>query len=75
MTGPASALLEDRRITWTPRLEDLGASQTFAVEVSDGRGGTDVLTWQVEVPNRGPTIDGEPVLTAQARQSYRYRPG
>ncbi len=75
VTGPASALLEDRRITWTPRLEDLGASQTFAVEVSDGRGGTDVLTWQVEVPNRGPTIDGEPVLTAQARQSYRYRPG
>ena len=40
----------------TPDLGDLGQSYEFAVEVSDGRGGTDQLAWQVSVPNRAPEI-------------------
>ncbi len=74
VTVPAAALLEDQRLTWTPALGDLGRRHQFSVEVSDGRGGTDTLSWEVEVPNRPPSIESEPRLTAQARQSYSYSP-
>lgn len=73
VAGPATALLEDRRITWTPALGDLDRSHGFSVEVSDGRGGMDSLTWEVEVPNRAPEISSDPPLEAQSRQSYSYR--
>ncbi len=59
-------------LSWSPNLGDLGESYEFAVEVADGRGGTDQLTWQVGVPNRAPEISSEPVIEASVGQGYTY---
>jgi len=63
-------------IVWTPTEDDLGPN-TVVVQVSDGRGGTDLQTFTLEVvdefANNPPVVTSEPITVAVAEVAYEYR--
>ena len=67
---------ETGEISWTPTEEDLGPNDVV-VQVSDGRGGTDLQTYVLEVidefANNPPVITSEAITVAVAEVAYEYR--
>ena len=67
---------ETGEISWTPTEEDLGPNDVV-VQVSDGRGGTDLQTYVLEVidefANNLPVITSEAITVAVAEVAYEYR--
>ncbi|WP_353929182.1 putative Ig domain-containing protein [Okeanomitos corallinicola TIOX110] len=66
----------DGFLSFSP-LTDLQPSYDFTVEVSDSRGGTDVQTFTVEVPNfienRPPTFTSTPIIESNIGEEYSYQ--
>ena len=64
-------------LVWTPSDDELGSTVSFAIEVTDGRGGIYRQNWNVSVVpeeplNEPPVIQSEPGTNAVANQAYRY---
>ncbi|HEY5665790.1 MAG TPA: putative Ig domain-containing protein, partial [Gammaproteobacteria bacterium] len=62
-------------IQWTPNSGQTGAN-LVSVRVSDGNGGIDTQSYQIQVDggasNVAPSIDSTPVTTATEQQAYSY---
>ncbi len=61
-------------ITWETTLEDL-ANHPIVVEVTDGKGGKDLQTYNlavIDIPNRPPNFTSTPVVDAYINQPYNY---
>jgi RHS repeat-associated protein len=77
LSGPSEMMVDATTgvISWTPDSSQLGGNNV-SVEVSDGRGGTAVQSYTVQVAqeagNYPPVIISEPVTTALAGQQYTY---
>jgi hypothetical protein len=70
---PRTSLTSAGELSWSPQLADLGRTYGFSAEVSDGRGGTDRISWDVTVPNRAPEITSSAVTEATVGEAYRYQ--
>jgi hypothetical protein len=65
----------DGVVLWTPSANQQG-KQEIAVEVSDGRGGVHLHSWEVKVSprlvNGAPAIVSTPVAVSNLEKGYRY---
>ena len=67
--------VDSGRVTWTPDNTQIGI-HGVSVRVSDGNGGIDTQSYQIQVDggasNVAPSIDSTPVTTATEQQAYSY---
>ena len=71
------SITQEGLIEWQPTSAQFG-SNSVVVRVEDGRGGSDLQVFTIEVTsqssNRIPTITSEPNFTANLEQTYQYNP-
>jgi hypothetical protein len=56
LSGFDDMIMSDNAIVWTPQISDTGITKEIRIEVSDGNGGSDTLSWNLLVstdPNGG----------------------
>ncbi|NEP56504.1 MAG: tandem-95 repeat protein, partial [Symploca sp. SIO2G7] len=77
VVGPDEIVVDSETgvISWTPTAADIG-THSITLQVDDGRGGTDVQTYTVEVadgvPNRPPLFTSVPIVDGNVNVPYTY---
>jgi hypothetical protein len=65
--SPSGATLTGRYFSWTPAIGQIDTHQQCSVEVSDGHGGADTLSWDVRVVAHGIWTNSDSLLKSARR--------
>lgn len=77
LSGPEGLAIDSETgaIRWTPSTEDKG-THSVTVQVSDGRGGSDIQSYTlsvlIDIPNRPPSFVTSPVVDGRVNEDYLY---